>query len=140
MNQFQIPADLSQILGKIHSGEGFSNFTADQWRIFFTIYATVSLWDHLKNKDQKILVHFVRICQLSVSRIVEVSSLNEVHQRLIILRYKTHSNTSLVLFFFRIQVLIGPTKFPIKDRQNTCKVYSFLVRSACINLTRKFKY
>lgn len=59
MNQFQIPADLGRIPGKIYCGEGFSNFTADQWRIFFTIYATVSLWDHLEVKDRKILTHFV---------------------------------------------------------------------------------
>ena len=43
MDEFQIPFDLGRIPGKIHAGEGFSNFTADQWRIFFTIYATVSL-------------------------------------------------------------------------------------------------
>ncbi|EXX67735.1 hypothetical protein RirG_111740 [Rhizophagus irregularis DAOM 197198w] len=39
MDEFQIPSDLGRIPGKIHCGEGFSNFTADQWRIFFTIYA-----------------------------------------------------------------------------------------------------
>ena len=31
MNEFQIPSDLGRIPGKIHAGEGFSNFTADQW-------------------------------------------------------------------------------------------------------------
>ena len=31
MDEFQIPSDLGQISGKIHVGEGFSNFTADQW-------------------------------------------------------------------------------------------------------------
>ena len=36
-------SDLERIPGKIHVGKGFFNFTADQWRIFFTIYATVSL-------------------------------------------------------------------------------------------------
>ena len=30
MDEFQIPSDLERILGKIHAGEGFSNFTADQ--------------------------------------------------------------------------------------------------------------
>src|SRR3954453_10331979 len=50
---------------------------------FFTIYATVSFCDYLEKKDQKILTYFVRVCQLSVSRIVEISSLNEIHQRLI---------------------------------------------------------
>ena len=43
MNEFQIPLDLGRVPGKIHGGKGFSNFTADQWRIFFTIYATVIL-------------------------------------------------------------------------------------------------
>ena len=43
MNKFQVPADLGRIPGKIHCGEGFSNFTADQWRIFITIYATIAL-------------------------------------------------------------------------------------------------
>lgn len=31
MDQFQVPSDLGRIPGKIHCGEGFSNFTADQW-------------------------------------------------------------------------------------------------------------
>jgi hypothetical protein len=31
MNDFQIPANLGWIPGKIHIGEEFSNFTADQW-------------------------------------------------------------------------------------------------------------
>ena len=61
MNEFQIPSDLDRILGKIHEGEGFSNFMADQWQIFFTVYATVSLWEHLPIIDRKILTHFVRL-------------------------------------------------------------------------------
>ncbi|POG62138.1 hypothetical protein GLOIN_2v1883106, partial [Rhizophagus irregularis DAOM 181602=DAOM 197198] len=64
MNRFQVPVDLGQIPGKIDCGKGFSNFTADQWRNFFTIYATVSLWDHLSAEDRKILTHFVRICSI----------------------------------------------------------------------------
>ena len=79
MNEFQIPSDLGRILGKIHEGEGFSNFTADQWRIFFTVYATVSLWEHLPIVDRKILTHFVRICTILVSWIVESDLLHEAH-------------------------------------------------------------
>ena len=59
MNEFQIPSDLGRIPKKIHAREGFSNFIADQWRIFFTIYATVSLWKHLPKINRKILVQFV---------------------------------------------------------------------------------
>lgn len=83
MNQFSVPADIGRIPGKIYCGEGFSNFTADQWKIFFTIYSTVSLWDHLGNDDRKILTYFVRVCQLFVNRIVEVDIMTEVHQKLI---------------------------------------------------------
>lgn len=83
MNEFQIPSDLGRIPGKIHAGEGFSNFTADQWRIFFTIYATVSLWEHLSGVDRQILSHFVRICSLLVSRILELESMQEANERLI---------------------------------------------------------
>jgi len=66
MNEFQIPADLGRIPGKIKCGEGFSNFTADQWKNFFLIYATVVLWDHLSLKDQKILTYFVRVYTILV--------------------------------------------------------------------------
>ncbi|GET55402.1 hypothetical protein GLOIN_2v1786147 [Rhizophagus irregularis DAOM 181602=DAOM 197198] len=83
MDEFKVPADLDRIPGKVDCGDGFSNFTADQWRIFFTIYATVSLWEHLSENDRKILVNFVRICSISVSRIVEVDFMREAHQRLI---------------------------------------------------------
>ena len=83
MNEFQIPSDLGQIPGNIYAGEGFSNFTADQWRIFFTINATVSLWNHLSPTDRKILTYFVRICTILVSRIMKVNLLNEAHQILI---------------------------------------------------------
>ncbi|GET57982.1 hypothetical protein GLOIN_2v1786147 [Rhizophagus irregularis DAOM 181602=DAOM 197198] len=59
MNQFKIPADLERISGNIERGEGFSNYTADQWRIFFMIYATTSF------------------------RILEIELMEEAHERLI---------------------------------------------------------
>lgn len=83
IGRFQVPSDLGRVPRKIHAGEGFANFTADQWRTFFTIYATVALWEHLPLKDRKILTHFVRVCTILVSRIVEVNLMKEAHQRLI---------------------------------------------------------
>lgn len=83
MNEFQVPADLGRIPGKIHCGEGFSNFTADQWRNFFLIYATVVLWEYLPDKDRKILTYFVRVCTILVRRIVEVNDMEEAHEKLI---------------------------------------------------------
>ncbi|GBC01640.1 hypothetical protein RclHR1_42750001, partial [Rhizophagus clarus] len=64
MSEFKLPLDLGRIPEKIHCGEGFSNFTANQWRNFFLIYATVVLWNHLPNKDRKILMYFIRVCTI----------------------------------------------------------------------------
>jgi hypothetical protein len=117
MNEFQIPSDLGRIPGKIHAGEGFSNFTADQWRIFFTIYATVSLWEHLPVTDRKILTHFVRICSLLVNRIQELDSMQEANRRLIEIvklietnygRDKITSNLHLSLHLYDCSFDYGP--------------------------------
>ena len=83
MYEFQIPSNLGRILRKIHGEEGFSNFTVDQWWTFFTIYATVSLWDHLSVVDRKILTQFVRICSILVNRIVKTELVWKAHLRLI---------------------------------------------------------
>ena len=47
------------------------------------IYATTSLWNHLPSKDQKILTHFVKVCSILVSRILEIELMEEAHKRLI---------------------------------------------------------
>ncbi|GBC18472.2 hypothetical protein GLOIN_2v1775288 [Rhizophagus irregularis DAOM 181602=DAOM 197198] len=61
MDKFQIPSDLGRIPGKIHSGEGFTNFTA----------------------DQRILNHFVRVCSILVNQILESNLVDEAHRSLI---------------------------------------------------------
>ncbi|RHZ82956.1 hypothetical protein Glove_102g68 [Diversispora epigaea] len=83
MNEFQVSANLGRIPGKIYCGEGFSNFTADQWRIFISIYATIVLWEYLEKVDRKILTYFVRICHLFVNRILETKSLDEIHKKIV---------------------------------------------------------
>lgn len=83
MNQIQVPADLGRIPRKIDCGEGFSNFTADQWRTFFTIYATTSLWEYLSAIDRTILTHFVRVCSVLAGRILTFDLIAEATERLI---------------------------------------------------------
>jgi len=36
----KLPSDIGRIPSKITMGEGFSGFTADQWKNFILIYAT----------------------------------------------------------------------------------------------------
>jgi hypothetical protein len=84
-NQIQVPADIGRIPGKISTGEGFSGFTADQWKTFMLIYATSITWDLLSNSDRKILANFVRVCNILVCRIVLIQGLEEAHMRLVIL-------------------------------------------------------
>jgi hypothetical protein len=71
-----MPADLGRVPDNIATGEGFSSFTADQWRSFIMIYATPILWDLLDESDR-------RACFLLVSRIIDRNSLNEAHNRLL---------------------------------------------------------
>ena len=78
----KIPADLGRIPHKIATGEGFSGFTADQWKSFILIYAIPLMWDILPESDQKILANFVRACSLLVSRIIDNNALDEAQSRL----------------------------------------------------------
>jgi hypothetical protein len=81
--KIKIPTDLGRVPDNIATGEGFSQFTADQWRSFMMIYATPILWDLLDESDRKILANFVRACFLLVSRIIDKKILNEAHNRLL---------------------------------------------------------
>ena len=83
MNQIQVPADLSRIPRKIDCGEGFTNFIVDQWRTFFTIYTTMSLWEYLSAIDRTILTHFVRVCSVLVGQILTFDLIEEAAERLI---------------------------------------------------------
>ena len=78
-----MPADLGRIPNKIATGEGFSGFTADQWKTFILVYATPLMWDLLSVSDRQILANFVRACTLLVCRIIDNNMLNETHIRLL---------------------------------------------------------
>jgi Transposase family tnp2 len=82
-NKIKVPSDIGRIPNKIATGEGFSGFTADQWKTFILIYATTITWDLLKDEDRKILSYFVRACNILVCRIISKSALNEAHQCLL---------------------------------------------------------
>ena len=51
----KVPVDLERIPFKITIGDGFSGFTADQWKSFVLIYVTPLMWDLLDIDDRKIL-------------------------------------------------------------------------------------
>jgi len=82
-SQIKLPSDLGRIPNKIATGEGFSGFTADQWKSFILIFATPLTWNILKDDDRQILADFVRACFLLVSRIIDNDALNEAHSRLL---------------------------------------------------------
>ena len=79
----KVPADLGRIPNKIATGEGFSGFTADQWKSFILIYTTLLIWNLLDVDDREILGNFVRACSLLVSRIVDDNALEEAQTRLL---------------------------------------------------------
>src|ERR1043165_1498821 len=67
----KVPADLGRIPNKIATSEGFSGYTADQWKSFILIYATPLMWDLLSASDREILANFVRACFLLTCRIID---------------------------------------------------------------------
>ena len=81
--KMQVPVDIGRIPYKIATGEGFSRFTADQWKTFILVYATSITWDLLCENDQWILTYFVRACSILVSRIVSKGNLEEAHRCLL---------------------------------------------------------
>jgi Transposase family tnp2 len=83
VNHIKLPADLGRIPNKIATGEGFSGFTADQWKTFILVYATPLMWNILADYDREILCNFVRACFLLTSRIIGNNALNEAHSRLL---------------------------------------------------------
>ncbi|GBC30749.2 hypothetical protein GLOIN_2v1786147 [Rhizophagus irregularis DAOM 181602=DAOM 197198] len=82
-SNIQVPVDIGRIPSKISTGEGFSGFSADQWKTFTLIFAIPITWDLLNEADQRILVNFVRVCSILVCRIVSISGLKEAHTRLV---------------------------------------------------------
>ncbi|PKC61562.1 hypothetical protein RhiirA1_398323 [Rhizophagus irregularis] len=82
-NRMKLLSDIGRIPSKIMMGEGFSGFTADQWKNFILIYATSITWDLLKNDDRKILSYFVRACNILTCRIISKSGLEEAHKCLL---------------------------------------------------------
>src|SRR5271156_104102 len=82
--QMKVPSDIGRIPFKIATGEGFSGFTADQWKVFILVYATSITWDLLKkSEDRMILANFVRACNILVCRSVSKDGLEEAHDRLL---------------------------------------------------------
>ena len=68
MSNVKIPSDIGCILSKVARGaEGFSRFTADQWKIFYQVYAIPCMWDLLSHGDKEIIFNFVCACNSLVS-------------------------------------------------------------------------
>ena len=77
MDNIKHPPDIGRIPPKITIGEGFSKFTADQWKTFIMLYTITILWNMLDNNDRKILGYFVWVCNLLVARFVTEEDLQE---------------------------------------------------------------
>lgn len=50
-DKIQVSADVGRTPKKISIGEGFSGYSADQWKTFMMIYATTITWDLLEEPD-----------------------------------------------------------------------------------------
>ena len=72
MSNIKLSADIGHIPSKVACGsEEFNRFTADQWRIFYQVYAIPCMWDMLDLGDKEIIFNFVCACNSLISRIVK---------------------------------------------------------------------
>jgi hypothetical protein len=84
LKDFYVPPDVGRLPRRIGTGDGFSGFTADQWKTFFLVYAVPLTWDLLRSQmDKRILLHLVRACSLLTSRIITTDNLAEAHEHLL---------------------------------------------------------
>jgi len=79
----KITSDLGRRPVRIATGEGFSNFTADMWKTFIIIFATLITWDFLDEVDKKILAYFVHACKILTGRELLKSELSEAFSKLV---------------------------------------------------------
>jgi hypothetical protein len=116
-DKIDVPSDIGRIPCKISTGEGFSRFTADQWKTFILVYATTICWNLLCDADRKILTYFVRACSILVCRIIDERDLEEAHQCLIAMikiieeiygPEKISPNLHLCLHIFECALDYGP--------------------------------
>ena len=124
----KVPSDLGRVPHKIATGEGFSSFTADQWKSFILIYAIPLTWDILDAQDRKILANFVRACHLLTSRIIDNNILNEAHSRLLKVALLIEENYS--------PELISPNIHLSLHISECCKDYGPLYSFWCYSFER----
>src|ERR1043165_6266345 len=84
ISNVKVPADIRHIPSKVaHRSEEFNRFTADQWRIFYQVYAISCMWDMLDLEDKEIIFNFVCACNSLISQIVKQSDIDKAHNQLI---------------------------------------------------------
>ena len=69
------PQDVGRLPLKI--GSSFSGFTADQWRLWTTVYSPVALKNVLPDNHLKIWLLFVRACSILCKRIIKETEMKD---------------------------------------------------------------
>ena len=81
VKQIQSPHDIGRLPTKI--GSGFSGFSADQWRIWTTIYSAIALKGIIPEEHLRCWLLFVRACTILFSRIVSETEVRSADQFLV---------------------------------------------------------
>ena len=81
VKQIQSPHDIGRLPTKI--GSGFSGFSADQWRIWTTIYLAIALKGIIPEEHLRCWLLFVRACTILFSRIVSETEVRSADQFLV---------------------------------------------------------
>ena len=81
LNSIHVPRGITRIPSKISSG--FSNLTADQWKIWTTLYSTYCLHAILPTEQMDMYVKFVKACCLMCSKVITEDLCQEATQHMV---------------------------------------------------------
>ena len=80
MVYIKVLSNIERILTKVtHGAKGLSQFTANQQKVFYKVYAIPYMWDLLEHKDREIIFNFVCVCNSLINQIVKQSNLDKAY-------------------------------------------------------------
>jgi len=81
VNKVKPPSDIGRIPSKI--ANGFSGFTADQWKNWICIYSLYALKGVIPNKHYDVWADFVHACQILCSKVITKQNCQIADQKLL---------------------------------------------------------
>lgn len=80
VNSVKVPTEIGRIPGKILNG--FTGFTADQWKNWVCVYSLYALKGLIPNEHYCMWTHFVHACQILCSKVITANGCKKADEEL----------------------------------------------------------